>query len=162
EPIRVGGPRPDWLGGTRSSMAPEQEMAVQALRAGRAIPATVDGRADIYALGLLLYTSLGGRMTAARRISPPALRTCKPQVSPGLSDVIHKCLSFAPEKRYATAGALADDLKRHLSDRPLQGVRNRSLQELIAKWRRRRPRALPLVTLLFLIVGLLIITVFHT
>jgi tetratricopeptide (TPR) repeat protein len=49
-----------------------------------------------------------------------------------------------PARRYASAGEVAADLRRHLADRPLAGVRNRSLAERWGKWRRRRPAALPL------------------
>src|SRR3712207_6936721 len=43
------------------------------------------------------------------------------------------------DERYPTAQALADDLRRHLTDQPLAGVSNRSLAERWRKWRRRRP-----------------------
>jgi len=66
-------------------------------------------------------------------------------VSCGLADVIDKCLAADPARRYATAGALAGDLKRHLQVLPLQGVANRSPLERWRKWRRRRPHALKLI-----------------
>jgi tetratricopeptide (TPR) repeat protein len=54
---------------------------------------------------------------------------------------------------------LAADLRRHLADRPLRGVANRSLAERWGKWRRRRPNALPLVALLLagLVAGALLV-----
>src|SRR5205807_236029 len=68
-------------------------------------------------------------------------------VSVGLADIIHKCLASEPRDRYARAADLAADLRRHLADRPLRGVRNRSLAERWAKWRRRTPYALRLLLL---------------
>src|SRR5438132_493615 len=51
EPIRPGGPLPDWLGGTPAYMSPEQQLALAAVREGRPISVLVDGRSDIYSLG---------------------------------------------------------------------------------------------------------------
>jgi tetratricopeptide (TPR) repeat protein len=62
-------------------------------------------------------------------------------VSVGLSDIVHKCLARRAGDRYPDAAALAADLRRHLADLPLQGVRNRDLRERWRKWRRRRPTA---------------------
>src|SRR5262245_18010804 len=60
EPVRPGGPRPRSLGGTPAYMAPEQRAAVDDLVAGRPIKEVVDGRADVFSLGLVLYHLLGG------------------------------------------------------------------------------------------------------
>ena len=48
------------LGGTPGWMSPEQEAALDAVRAGRPVPEAVDGRSDIHALGLLLREALWG------------------------------------------------------------------------------------------------------
>jgi Flp pilus assembly protein TadD len=47
-----------------------------------------------------------------------------------------------PSDRYEDAATLAEDLRRHLNDLPLRGVRNRSPIERWRKWRRRHPGAL--------------------
>ncbi len=149
EPLRRGAPVPDWFGGTRDYMAPEQRQTLEAVRKRRPVPEAVDGRADVYALGLVLYEALGGRLPDREHVPPP-LDRLNPQVSAGLSDVVHKCLAPLPRDRYGTAGALALDLRRHLDHLPLRGVRNRSLAERWRKWRRRRPYALALGSLLLL------------
>jgi serine/threonine protein kinase/tetratricopeptide (TPR) repeat protein len=150
EPLRRGAPVPDWFGGTRDYMAPEQRQTMEAVRQRQPVPEDVDGRADVYGLGLLLYEALGGRLPD-REGGPVPLRRLNPRVSPGLSDIIHKCLAPAPKDRYQTAGALAVDVRRHLDDLPLRGVPNRNLAERWRKWRRRRPHALALGGLLLLL-----------
>jgi serine/threonine protein kinase/tetratricopeptide (TPR) repeat protein len=140
-PLRAGGPPPDWLGGTPAYMAPEQEAALAAVRAGRPVPDPVDGRADLYGLGLLLYEALGGTLPAPARGPAEALRRRNPRVPAGLADVVAKCLAADPCDRYPSAAALAEDLRRHLADLPLVGVPNR-WEDRWRKWRRRVPYAL--------------------
>jgi serine/threonine protein kinase/Tfp pilus assembly protein PilF len=157
EPVRPDGPPPAWLGGTPAYMAPEQRAAIQAVRAGQKVPTIVDGRADVYALGLILYEALGGTLQAEANKPPAPLYRCNPQVSVGLADIISKCLSPSPADRYASAAALAADLRRHLSNQPLQGVKNRSLKERLVKTRRRRPLVLvwPVLVFAALVLGCL-------
>ena len=142
KPIKAGERIADRLGGTPGWMAPEQEEAMKAVSLGQAVPKSVDHRADIYALGLLLRDAL--------RIPSPSVdgtpgtwRSSRdPRVSTGLTDIVAKCLATQPSARYPDAAALADDLRRHLNDLPLRGVANRSLVERWRKWRRRQPGAL--------------------
>jgi hypothetical protein len=61
-----------------------------------------------------------------RTLAPCALA----QVSRGLSDILQKGLGCEASHRYADAAELAADLRRHLTDQPLHGVRNRSLVAL--------------------------------
>jgi serine/threonine protein kinase/Flp pilus assembly protein TadD len=144
-PITPGQPLPDRFGGTPGSLSPEQREAMDALRAGRPVVRSVDGRSDIYSLGRLLYGALGGRGGEEEGGGPsphPALARCNPRVSIGLSDIVRKCLAPDPNERYPDAAALAADLRRHLGDLPLRGVANRSPLERWRKWRRRSPGAL--------------------
>lgn len=135
-PIEAGAAPPACLGGTPAYMAPEQRLALAAVRAGHRVPATVDGRADVYALGLVLCEALSGALPPPGHAARWILQR-NPQVSVGLADIVAKCLAEAPQARYPDAASLADDLRRHLSDRPLRGVRNRSWTERWRKWRRR-------------------------
>jgi serine/threonine protein kinase/Flp pilus assembly protein TadD len=141
------------LGGTPAYMAPEQREAVRAVGEGRPIPNAVDHRADVYALGLLLWEALAGALSVPGGPPGGQLVRRNPRVSPGLAAVVAKCLASDPASRYTDAAALADDLRRHLNHLPLRGVRNRSLSERWRKWRRRRPHT-PLVLVLLLILGL--------
>jgi serine/threonine protein kinase/Tfp pilus assembly protein PilF len=132
-PMRSGERVAGRLGGTPGWMSPEQEAALAAVARGRPVPAAVDGRSDLFALGLLLRQALFGSRTRPER---PA------GVGRGLADIIRKCLDPDPGRRYPDAAALADDLRRDLDNRPLRGVRNRDPLERLQKVRRRNPAAL--------------------
>ncbi|MCB1250377.1 MAG: serine/threonine protein kinase [Acidimicrobiales bacterium] len=77
----------------------------------------VDGRADLFALGVVLYESLGGRApwvadtqtaTAVARLHHPPmpLRQLRPDIPPPLEQVVLRSLSRAPDDRYPTADAM--------------------------------------------------------
>lgn len=88
--------------GTAKYLAPEQV---------RGKP--LDGRSDLYSLGLVLYECLAGRVpflgesdadTALARLQrePTDLARLRPSLSPQLVKIIHKLLSRNPEHRYAS------------------------------------------------------------
>ncbi len=106
--------------GTPSYMAPEQAE-------GRK---DVGPAADVYALGAVLYECLTGRppFRAASALEtihqvlkdepvPPSRFT--PKLPRDLETVALKCLNKDRRKRYATAGAMADDLTRYLNGEPI-------------------------------------------
>jgi tetratricopeptide (TPR) repeat protein len=118
---------------------------------GRGVRVAVDGRADVFALGVLLYEALAGALPPPRE-PVRTLRRRNSQVTAGLADLLGRCLAPDPGDRYAEAGDLAADLRRYLADLPLREVANRSVLERWCKWRRRRPTGLALLCLL--LVGL--------
>jgi len=98
--------------GTPAYMAPEQARGE-----------IVDERADVYAMGALLYELLAGRAPHAditpqavldRVIAgPPApLGEVSPEAPPELVDIACKALARAPAERYPNGTALAEDLRR--------------------------------------------------
>jgi tetratricopeptide (TPR) repeat protein len=139
-PLAAGDAPPQCFGGTPAYMPPEQAAAVAAVRGRRPVPAAVDRRADVYALGALLYELLGGARPGAKA---RPLRRLNPQVGPALAAAVARCLAADPGRRYPDAGALAADLRRELAHLPLLGVPNRNIWEGWRKWGRRRPHALP-------------------
>ncbi|MGH9556162.1 MAG: protein kinase domain-containing protein, partial [Terriglobales bacterium] len=104
--------RPGVAAGTLPYMAPEQVL-------GKA----VDARADIYALGAVLYEMATGRypfpetqtgqlVDAILHLAPLAPGRVEPRVSPDLERIIIKCLEKDPESRYQSAKEVAVDLRR--------------------------------------------------
>ncbi|MBX6312088.1 MAG: tetratricopeptide repeat protein, partial [Isosphaeraceae bacterium] len=143
------------LGGTLPYMAPEHLDAFDP--EGMTPPEAVDERSDIYALGLILFEMVAGYhpfsdppaglrpqevlkvMAAERRRGAPSARAANPQVSWGLDSILRQCLDPDPDRRYARAGDLAEDLRRLLDDLPLKHAPEPSLRERAAKWLRRHP-----------------------
>jgi eukaryotic-like serine/threonine-protein kinase len=142
---------PRAIGGTLPYMAPEQ---LRAYSSGTGAP--LDGRADVYALGVLLFEMLTGArpfpdrvgevrravraMLDDRAAGAPDLRALNPSVSPAVASIVAKCLAADPGKRYSSARDLHEDLTRHLNHRPLAHAPERSLRERFGKWRKRHPR----------------------
>lgn len=147
KPMGEGEAAPEWFGGTPAFASPEQVAACEAARRGRGLPAAVGTAADIYSLGKVLYAALAGQTLLPDPIREPVNRL-NAQVDVGLADIVQRCLQDQPGKRYARAGLLAADLRRHLAHQPLLGVGNRSLLERWRKWRRRRPQAALVAALL--------------
>jgi eukaryotic-like serine/threonine-protein kinase len=99
--------------GTPSYMSPEQVK-------GR----PVDGRSDIFSLGVLLYEILTGEKpfpgqsitTVIYKIvneDPIPPRTLNPSIHPGLSDIVMRALTKEPEVRYQSCRELLEDLRNY-------------------------------------------------
>lgn len=140
--------------GTLRYMSPEQALGEHAI---------VDQRTDIYALGATLYELLtlrpafGGkdRHELLRRIAqdePVAPRRIDPSIPRDLETIVLKAMARAPESRYPTARALADDLGRFLNDQAIQ-ARPPSVLERTLRWARRH-RALVVTAASILLVAL--------
>ena len=68
---------------------------------------------------------------------------CIPEDADGARRVRRELVDELKEQKlFSKVDLLSDDLRRHLNNRPLRGVRNRSLSERWHKWRARRPYAL--------------------
>jgi serine/threonine-protein kinase len=143
--------------GTLRYMSPEQALAKRVV---------IDGRTDIYSLGVTLYELLTlrpavdgeDRAEILRRIAdrePPSPSASNPGVPRDLETVVRKAMAKEPADRYATAKELADDLRRFLESHPI-AARPPSLVDRVAKWARRHSTAVvtAAVFLVLVMVGL--------
>src|SRR5208282_3086171 len=96
KPIKSGERVVDRLGGTPGWMAPEQAAALKAVSLGQPVGEPVNRRADLYPLGLLLCEALGGPGAGIEGAKGEPLQHYNSQVSPGLADMVHKCLAVKP------------------------------------------------------------------
>lgn len=93
-------------------------------------PAHVDERADIYSLGATLYHALTGSPPFEARtlpeiiqqvstVEPVAPRRLNPAVDRDLETICLKCLEKDPQRRFATAKQVADELHRYVHGEPI-------------------------------------------
>ena len=135
--------------GTAEYMAPEQA-------SGR--PAT-GPTADVYALGVILYEMLTGRVpfkgtnrleTVSQVIhdEPLSPRRLQPRLPRDMETICLKCLEKEPHRRYQSAADLTADLQRFLNKKPIK-ARPVSLPERIWRWGSREPRRAGTLVALF-------------
>lgn len=132
--------------GTPNYMSPEQAE-------GRTH--AIGPAADIYSLGAIFYEMLTGRppfkasnvievMKLVVSQEPVSPRQIEPRVPLDLDTICLKCLEKDPARRYESATALAEDLRRYLEHEPIL-ARPISTTEWALKWAKRRPMAVALM-----------------
>jgi WD40 repeat protein len=146
--------------GTPNFMPPEQIAGAKAELG----PAT-----DVYALGATLYALITGRppfqaassldvMKLVIEKDPVPPRELDPNIPRDLETIALRCLEKAPTRRYGTALALADDLARFLSNRPVLARRSTSAERFV-RWCRRNPMVAGLTcTVAILLISVSLIT----
>ena len=108
-----------------------------------------DGRADIYALGLTLYELLtlrpaydaSDRLKLIEQIKseePTRPRSIDSRIPRDLETIVLKAIEKEPDRRYQTAEAMAEDLRRFLADEPIQ-ARQAATAERYWRWARHHP-----------------------
>jgi tetratricopeptide (TPR) repeat protein len=131
--------------GTPAYMSPEQASGANE---------TTDRRTDVYSLGVILFQLLTGElpfrgnahmmMMQIINYDAPSPRELVGALPRDLETICLKCLEKKPGSRYATADALADDLRRYLRGAPIQA---RPIGRLERAWKfcRANPMAASLV-----------------
>lgn len=130
--------------GTPQYMSPEQALGQE-----------VDGRSDLFSVGVVLYhlatgqkpftgDSLMGLMQNIIKTEPKPPEHWRPDIPPGLRRIIKRCLAKQPDKRYATGRELADALVKVIRDLKEEAER------------RKRNRIIPLRVRWALMMGVVI------
>ncbi len=109
--------------GTLGYMSPEQFSGD---------PQAIDARSDVYALGVMLYELLAGRLpiavatmslaaaaSAVQRDEPALLGTVSPTLRGDVESITAKALEKDPTRRYQSAAELAADIRRSLDSEPV-------------------------------------------
>jgi len=146
--------------GTLEYMSPEQAQGTNA---------ALDIRSDVYALGVVLYEILAGRLPydleglpaheAARRVieEPPSplhgRRSSTTGVSRDLQVIVFKALEKDPERRYGTVAAMIEDLELLLADQPIRARTPSTAYQLRKLIERNRGPVAFAVTLVVLLVA---------
>jgi WD40 repeat protein/predicted Ser/Thr protein kinase len=129
-----GHTRTGQLIGTLSYMSPEQASGD---------PSALDPRGDVYALGVILYELLAHRLPysldglplpeAARVIreqEPSRLGSLDGHLRGDVETIVAKALAKDKARRYASAGELAADIRRHLANEPIRARPASALYQL--------------------------------
>jgi eukaryotic-like serine/threonine-protein kinase len=145
--------RPGTMGGTPAYMSPEV-----------LLEKILDGRADIFSLGVVLHEILTGHhpflsssfVATSERIlheMPTSIRTFNPEVPEALAAVVAKAMAKDPGQRYADARALLEDLRLMHA-----GLTPTKLHPILPQRWERKPRR----RLITGIVGMLIVALLFT
>jgi serine/threonine protein kinase len=123
-PVRRG-----QVAGTPAYMAPEQ-VAAESEHFG--------AHTDVWALGIILYEALVGRLPFSAintqvllhdilRVDPVELQKVDPSIPEELQKICSKCLQKNPQDRYPSASAFGNELRRWLTAQDLAATSTRSL-----------------------------------
>ena len=145
------------LVGTLAYMSPEQVSGT---------PGEVDTRSDVYALGVLLFEALAGQLPlqvegrglgdAARVIQhdePTRLSSIMPRLRGDVETIALKALEKDKLRRYQSAAAMGDDIRRFLAGQTISARPASTLYQLSKLARRHKPAAVAAIVSLVALVG---------
>ncbi|HMN96102.1 MAG TPA: protein kinase [Phycisphaerales bacterium] len=143
------------LVGTLPYMSPEQVSGD---------PDEVDVRCDVYALGVILYELLAGRLPhdlarksipesarIIREVDPPRLGSIRRECRGDIETIVHKALDKEKQRRYQSAQELVADIRRWMDGEPIQARQHSAYYVLRKAIRRHRG---PVAAAALLLVGL--------
>lgn len=146
------------LAGTAPYMSPEHFRA----------PEKVDGRSDVFSLGIVLYQALTGELpfkgsflqvrSGILEDEPKSPRRLNDSVPVDLETITLACLEKDPQRRYATAQAVAEDLRRYQNGEPIL-CRPTGRIERAVKWMYRKPAQAGLIGVGTIAAGILAILI---
>jgi serine/threonine-protein kinase len=113
----------------------------------------VDHRADIFAVGILLYELLTGKrlffgetdyqtVELVRQSRIPPVQAQNPEVEPELEEIVRKALARDQEERYQHAADLQDALAQYLFSRGMK-VTSRDIKQLVSDALREKAKTIP-------------------
>lgn len=129
----------------------------------------VSTASDVYALGCVLYELLTGETpfaapgpawtrwvadVCARMPPPPSARASRVTVDRELDAITLKCLRKEPQRRYASAAALGEDLQRYLDHKPVR-ARPDTRRYRLAKFVQRHPWGVAMSVVTFAVLAAL-------
>ena len=143
--------------GTLQYMSPEQFAAE---------PDELDVRADVYAMGVVLYELLAGRPPydvahkgvfevahVVRDVDPAPLSSVNKTLRRDLATIVHKCLEKDRTRRYSSAAEVAADLGRYLVGDPITAAPMGLIDGVARLARRHRIAATAAATVFLALVG---------
>jgi tRNA A-37 threonylcarbamoyl transferase component Bud32 len=144
--------------GTAAFMSPEQ---------ARGNAKSLDRRSDVYSLGATLFDLIAGRppfvadsmadtLLKVMLEEPPTLRQLAPEAPEALDVIVGKCLNKEANQRYASAGALAEDLSRFLGNRRIVGKRLSLYRRLRWRAQNNKPAAIGVLGLCLALLTLFV------